>query len=78
MSYPRVRIIEEKKEEPFIKEIKENQLIDLKDFQLEVRSIESNVGGKALFLPSTVNLRIVDWVIAKDNFGTTCLIPLKI
>lgn len=77
MSYPKIRIIEEKKEDPFIKEIEENQLTDLKNFQLEVRSIESNVGGKALFLPPVVNSRIVDWIIAIDNFGTACLVPLK-
>ena len=78
MSYPKIRIIEEKKEDPFIKEIKESQLIDLKNFQLEIRSIESNVGGKALFLPCVVNSHIVDWVIVTDNYGSTCLVPLKI
>jgi hypothetical protein len=75
MSYPKIRIIKEK--DASIIEAGENQLIDLEDLKLEKRSIESVLGNKSFFLPSTIDSYAVEWIIASDNFGAICLVPLK-
>jgi len=75
MDYPKIRII--KKDSSDI-EIEEDQLIDLKNFQLEIRSIESTLGGISFFLSPAVDFcNIAEWIIVKDNLGALCLVPLR-
>ena len=77
MTYPRIKIIKDERDSS-VKRVKENQLLDLKGLQLEIRSVESVLGGTSFFLPDVVNSQpVTEWIIVRDNYGITCLVPLK-
>ena len=75
MIYPKIKIIG--KEDALIIDIEEDQMIDTKGRQLDTRTV-SNLENKSFYLPMSIgDCHIERWVVAQDDDGHNCLIPLK-